>query len=149
MKVKGFTLIEVMIALVIVSILVAIAVPSYQGSVSKSRRSDAQGALMGLAQAMERYYTSNTTYTGAASGGADTGAPSIFATQSPIDGNTKFYNLTISASSATAYTLQASPIGAQAGDGIMTLDSLGRRMWNRDNDGDVTEATDQCWSSSC
>lgn len=149
MKTKGFTLIEVLIALVIVSILASIAIPSYQSSVSKSRRADAQGALMGLAQAMERFYTSNATYKGAATGGADTGAPAIFATQTPIDGATKFYNLTIHAANDTAYTLRATPIGAQVGDGIMSLDGLGRRVWDRDNDEDLEEATDLCWTTNC
>ena len=54
---KGFTLIELMIAVAIVGILAGIAYPSYQDSVRKSRRADAQGALLGFANAMERYFT--------------------------------------------------------------------------------------------
>jgi type IV pilus assembly protein PilE len=51
---KGFTLIEVMIVVAIVGILAAVAYPSYQDHVRKSRRAEAQSALMGLAAAMER-----------------------------------------------------------------------------------------------
>lgn len=149
MKAKGFTLIEVLIAVVIVGILASIAIPSYQDSVRKSRRADAQAGLLGLAQAMERHFTSNATYTGAAVGGNNTGAPAIFSAQTPVDGNAKFYNLTIHASSSTAYTLRATPINGQVGDGIMSLDNLGRRVWDRDNDGDLAEASDLCWSISC
>lgn len=118
---KGFTLIELMIVVAIISILAAIGYPAYQDSVQKSRRADCEGALMGLAGVMERYYTSNNAYTGAAAGGANTGAPALYPTQCPIDGGTPSYNLTIQASAATTYTLQATPINAQAGDPCGTL----------------------------
>ncbi|MCP3674722.1 MAG: prepilin-type N-terminal cleavage/methylation domain-containing protein, partial [Gammaproteobacteria bacterium] len=65
MKLKstaGFSLIEVMIVVAIVSILAAIAFPSYQESVAKAKRADAQGALVSLAGVMERFYTENNTY---------------------------------------------------------------------------------------
>jgi type IV pilus assembly protein PilE len=39
---KGFTLIELMIVVAVVGILAAIAYPSYQDSVRKSRRADAR-----------------------------------------------------------------------------------------------------------
>jgi len=130
-KEKGFTLIELMIVVAIIGILAAIAYPSYTESVRKSRRADAQGALMGLANSMERYFTENGKYTGAAVGGNDTGAPANYASQAPIDGNTKYYNLLITAATATTYTVSAAPIagGPQANDrcGTMTLDSIGNR----------------------
>jgi len=117
----GFSLIELMIALAIVSILVAIGYPSYRDSVEKSRRADCEGALVGFSGAMERYFTTNSTYLGAAAGPADTGAPTIYPTQCPVDGGTASYNLTIQAATATTYTLQAAPVNAQAGDDCGTL----------------------------
>ncbi|MFM8333400.1 MAG: type IV pilin protein [Candidatus Methylumidiphilus sp.] len=135
---KGFSLVELMVALAIVGILAAISYPSYTGHMMKTRRVDAQGSLAGLSAAMERYFTENNTYAGAAgttSGGvvtpADTGAPRIYPTQSPIDGATKYYNLTISAADASSYTLRATPISTstQASDkcAILTLTSTGLR----------------------
>ena len=59
---KGFTLVELMIAVAIVGILASIAYPSYQDSVRKSRRADAKGALLGFANAMERHFTENNSY---------------------------------------------------------------------------------------
>lgn len=122
----GFTLIELMIAVAVVGILAAIAIPSYQDSVMKSRRRDAEGALMGLSNAMERHFTVNNTYIGADDG---SGVPTIYSDKSPVDGSDTFYNLTIDPLSASAFTLNATPTGAQANDhcGTLTLSNTGAR----------------------
>jgi len=139
-RIKGFTLIELMIVVAIIGILAAIAYPSYQNSVEKARRSDAQGALLGLANAMERHFTANNSYLGA--GSPNTGSPSIYPDEVPMDGNTKFYDLTISAATASTYTLRATPKNGQAGNGILELTSTGVRTWDKDNDGSVTDPWD-------
>ncbi|MFA0810493.1 type IV pilin protein [Microbulbifer epialgicus] len=145
---SGFTLIELMIVVAVVGILAGIAWPSYLNHVRTASRADAQGALMGLAQAMEKHYTQNGSYAGAAAGGKDDGAPEIFPTQAPLDGGTARYNLTITVGSdPSTYVLRASPIGAQAGDGNLELHSSGIRAWDRDNND--MDATDMCWSKSC
>lgn len=141
----GFTLIELLITVAIVAIISAVALPSYQQYVKKSRRVDAQGALMAFANAMERYYTQNNTYLGAASGGANTGSPAIFASESPLDGSTKYYNLTINAATAVTYTLRASPKAAQSGDGYLELLHSGLKRWDKNNDNDTSDAGESCW----
>ncbi len=157
---KGFTLIEMMIVVAIISVLVTIVYPSYQNTVRQSRRADAQAALQGLAQAMERFYTTEGTYKGAAASGADTGSPAIFSTKSPIDGSNTYYNLKIQSAAASTYVLAAEPVNAQAGDGILILKSTGARGWDVDNDAgglvsglgaapNEVEATEMCWKSSC
>lgn len=147
----GFTLMELMIAVVVVGILAAIAIPAYQSQIQKTRRADAQGALSGFANAMERRFTDQNTYTGAANGGGDTGSPAsaVFPSEAPLDGGDKYYDLTISAAATGSYTLRATPKGAQAGNGILELDSSGARRWDRDNDADLAEASDQCWETTC
>ncbi len=157
---SGFTLIELLIALAVVGILASIAYPSYTDHVRMTRRADAQGALMGLSNAMERHFTQNSTYCDAANAGppsvcgaaaSDTGPPSIYSTQSPIDGGTPYYNLTIEAATATTYTLRAAPIAGtgQAMDGLLELDGTGVRRWDRDNDTNPNEAGEDCWEKTC
>lgn len=157
---SGFTLIELLIALAVVGILASIAYPSYTDHVRRTRRADAQGALMGLSNAMERYFTQNSTYCDAANAGppsvcgaaaSDTGPPLIYSTQSPIDGGTPYYNLTIQAATATTYTLRAAPIAGtdQAMNGLLELDSTGVRRWDRNGDGDFADADEDCWEKIC
>ena len=75
----------------------------------------------------------------------DTGAPTIFSATSPVDGGTAYYNLTISAAAARTYTLQATPINGQAGDGILVISQTGARGWDRNNDGDIVDANEDIW----
>lgn len=120
----GFTLIEVMIVVAIVAILAAIAYPSYMRYVQKSRRTDAKTALLDLATRQERYFTMNNTYVGAAD---KLGYGGPF----PLDvlaSGTAFYQLNVTASSATGFTATATPVNAQASDtlcGTYTIDQLG------------------------
>lgn len=106
MKINGgFTLLELMIVVAIIGLLAAFAYPSYMDSVTKSRRADAKATLLNLAQQIERFYSENHTYTGAAA--AVGGSP-----QASPEG---WYQLTINITGGgTAYTLTAAPQGQQA-----------------------------------
>ncbi len=74
-----------MIVVAILGILAAIAFPSYQEYVRKSRRADCAGELQLLANAMERSFTLNGAYPCGA-------LPPGFNATCPIDGGTPFYN---------------------------------------------------------
>jgi type IV pilus assembly protein PilE len=102
---KAFTLIELMVTVAIVGILAAIAYPSYQNSVIKSRRADAEGILLGLANALERKFTESNSYAGYTLPASATG----------------YYTISLSQQTTSAYTLSATPKASQTSDSCGTL----------------------------
>jgi|SRR5579872_4629157 len=112
---SGFTLIELMVALVIVGILVAIALPTYRDKVLKAHRTEAKTALLDIAGREERFYnTSNPpAYSATAS---DVGYTGAF----PQTVGSGYYTVTITINSATLplpnYILVATSTGTQTKD---------------------------------
>ncbi len=122
-KNRGFTLVEIMIAISITAILVAIALPSYQNSVMKARRSDAQTALLNFAGDAERIYTLSNSYATAA-----------------LPADTDFYTFSFPvAVTATTFTIRATPTSLQSDDGCGTM--------NLNHTGQKTRTGSQsdCW----
>ncbi len=153
----GFTLLELMIAIVIIGILAAVAYPGYQNQIRRARRADAQGDLMAFAALMERSFTARNNYFDNGTladingnGIPDTGSAPAgigFPLTSPMSGGPAVYNLTILAVgvAGNTYTLQATPIpGPQVTDGILTLTSAGQRWWDQNNNGAV-DAGENTW----
>jgi type IV pilus assembly protein PilE len=66
----GYTLIEVMIALTIIAILTAIAIPAYRGYVSTAREAEGWNNLAALQMAQEEFFLENNTYFAGANNGA-------------------------------------------------------------------------------
>ncbi len=60
---RGVTLLELMIVVVIISILTAIAYPNYREYVTRAKRTEAKAALLQIATNQERFYLQNNTYT--------------------------------------------------------------------------------------
>lgn len=150
-KSRGFTLIELMIAVAILGIIVAIGYPSYQTIMVGTNRSTAQADLMSFAAAMERHYATTFSYGGAGASGADTGAPEIFTAYSPSTeaASNKKYTLTIQSvgTDGSTYELRATPVSGspQAGDGTLYIFSDGRKAWDKNSDGAIA-SSEYCWS---
>lgn len=144
-KQKGFTLIEVMIVVVIVAILAAVAIPSYQDSVRKTRRADAKEALTRIAALQERFFFTNNRYGTAADLGIDSTSqegyyivaianPVASAACGPVDA-TRCYTLTAT----------AAPTGAQAKDTEchqFSINHVGQKTATKSGGGDNS---DYCW----
>lgn len=72
MKPRGFTFIELMVVLALVGLLAAIAIPSYQESMRKSRRTEVCAQLMEVAQYLQRFYSHNDSFATTKAGAAAT-----------------------------------------------------------------------------
>jgi len=122
-KQKGFSLIELMIAVAVVGILASIAYPSYLDFVRKANRGEAQGSILELAQWMERQFTVNGTYQ---PGGAN---PTLPFTTSPKDGGATTYIYTLSNMGASTFTITGTAQGDQANDdcGNISVTQTGTR----------------------
>lgn len=138
-RVRGFTLIELMVTVAIVGILVGIAYPAYTDSVRKSRRAQAKADLVELTQRAERWYTANNSYAGFFAR-----AKTENLDYSPRDKPRAqaFYVITRDGGADTAantLTLTATAQGDQAKDGCknLTLDAKGEK-------GTSSTRTD-CW----
>lgn len=165
---SGFTLIELMIVVVIIGVLASIAYPSYQKHMTQTRRSDAQSALLQIANQQERFFTECNWYAtnltassrvcGASAGSGDLNYP---ATTSP-DGHyalslvqgVMLADGTTSATCSTwgcGYSAVANPNGSgasgrQTNDGRFMINSFGQKFWDRNNDADYADANENKWT---
>ena len=124
----GFTLIEVMIVVAVIALLAGVALPAYQESLRKARRSDARIALTTASQMLERYNTEKNTYATATFGAvADAASGVVFQNKS----ENKYYNLSLPLANlgVNTFLIKAEPTGSQATDacGTFTLNQAGVR----------------------
>lgn len=142
---QGFTLIELMIAVVVIGILSAVAIPNYRSYVQKAERTAAKGVMLNISQTEERYYTNNGTYVAVAAAPAAT--TSGFQNYSGSSVATMKYSISVAAGSIAntsaaltdAYTITGTPVTTDALCGILKLDSTGAKAASG------TGGVAQCW----
>lgn len=139
-RLNGFTLIELMVAVAILALLSAIAIPVYTRYSDRTYRSEAMADLLNCAQALERRASQTFDYLGAAVGGNDDGAldPAVCQPESATR-----YNITI-VGGAADFALTATPIGGVDDGRIVTYNSNGQRGWD-ENDNGAIDAGENDW----
>lgn len=118
---RGFTLIELMIAVVIVGILASIAYPAYQDHVRRTRQADAQGQIMAFGSALERYRGKHFSYKGAA----------MVDLAPQLDENDDYSVAFNTGDGDQSYTISATAQGSMmSGMPTLTLSSAGEASWD-------------------
>lgn len=97
-RIRGFTLIEVMITVAIVAILASVALPAYTDYIRRGQIQEATTALSDGQVRMEQYFQDNHTYDGA-----------------PCPSSTKHFTLSCGEPSATAFTITATGLDSLDG----------------------------------
>lgn len=131
---KGFTLIEVLIAVAIVAILATIAYPSYTQYVQQSRRTEAQKELVRVANLQERYFLNNDQYATLADLGLVTAPATTYNTEN------SYYLISLPARNVvnSTYTLTATAINSQTQDTACASLSINQS-------GTKTATNNYCW----
>lgn len=108
MSKPGFTLIEMMMTVAIISILAAIALPSYTSYLIRGRIPDATSHLAAKRVRMEQFFQDNRTFLNAAAGTLDRDSSPFFDFSAVDDSG-------VETRTATGYTLFARGKGPMAG----------------------------------
>jgi type IV pilus assembly protein PilE len=135
----GFTLVELMVAILVMAIMASIAVPTYSNQIRKSRRTEARNAVLDAASREERFFATHNYYS--------VDAPDLgYAAYPAAVGN--YYQLTATctnkATPCTDFTITANPLGAQLKDtdcATLSVDQTGLQAAT----GSATAAT-TCWN---
>ena len=141
-NVNGFTLIELMMAVAVMSVLALIALPAYKSHVQTAKRADATRTLLGYANKQELYFSQYKTY--------NTDLTELDLSATSPEGH---YNVTVGdcdndASTSninSCFLLTATAIGPQLDDTRCRTFTLGQNGVRRAQDSDGGDTTERCW----
>ncbi len=147
-KSRGFTLVELMVAVAILAILTAIAVPIYTTYSNRTYRTQAMADLLDCAQALERRAGQTFDYLGAAVGGANAGVIDVsVCTPESMANNPQRYVITV-VGTAENFTLLATPQGGIDQGRTISYNSNGQRGWDEDVPANGIDPDEMDWEES-
>lgn len=142
-KTAGYTLIELMIVVALISTLAAFAIPAYQSSNQKSYRATVKGDLQEAASRAERFKSMNFTYN-------NLGSSNLIPASSPFSGGDARYTISVTVPAGGA-TYELKAVSTSTFDSsrveVLKLNSSGSRCISNLATGvtDCTYGTDPSW----
>jgi type IV pilus assembly protein PilE len=138
---SGFTLIELMIAVIVIAILTAIAYPSYKSHLMRGYRNAGKQFLADVAQRQEQYLLDQRQY-------APTLAALNMTVPAEVAARYQAPAFTVPAGATPpTYSISLAPAatGIMTGDGALIINSLGQRWRDTNSNGTYEAASDQSW----
>ena len=118
-RMRGITLLEVFIVLVIIGIIAGFAFPSYRGFVDSAKRTEAKAILLEISQIQERFYTLNNRY----------GTMTELGYPDPLVTNSGAYEVIVGANDANNFTAMATyQLGGNEAGKCLSFSIDGRGM---------------------
>lgn len=143
-RLRGFSLIELLIVVVIVGVLLLVAIPGYQGQVLKARRGVALSTLSLVRSDQEQFFVNHYRYAtdlDVLGYSASPFAVNEYREQVPVDSSERIYEITLEGANSTGFTLVATARRGQREDRRctrLTLDAIGVR-------GASPGSVEECW----
>src|ERR1700728_3535523 len=147
---SGFSLIELMVALAIVAILAAIALPMYSKQVQQSRRVDARTAILDIAGREERYLNNSSSYTTSPANLGYTAAAAF-----PMTVGSGYYQVNVTVAAAgpplgPTFTAYATPVAgsSQLNDlacQYFSVTNTGAQFSSASSNGSGANTASICW----
>ena len=129
---RGVTLLELMIVVVIIGVMMAIAFPNYREFTARAKRNEAKAMLLEIATAQERFYLQNSTY----------GTLVELGYPDPLPSDTGSYNVTVIGPDSSNYLAQAVYTKSDAESGKCPTFTIDGRGDKTSPDGSYSD----CWT---